>query len=384
MNTNTEIPTKEEFISDFTENEYVQTSFLAAKKELRTTKNGDPYISATLTDRTGQIEARVWDNVDAIANRFSQGDVVQVQASVSSYRDELQLKIIDLSVLPRNEVDLGDYLPASRWPRDAMFERLQKLLDRQLEDPEVRRFVTELFDLDDIVDSFKTAPAATRNHHNYVGGLLEHTLSMCRLATSIVRHYDNYYPGLVDGDLVLTGCLLHDLGKVVELSQDSVFDYSDDGKLVGHIVEGVEILNRVNHRSQDSFSDELIRELKHLIVSHHGHREYGSPVEPKMAEALLLHQIDMIDSQMNMCGSIADDHESNAENVWANHGFPIGNEMYISPRRTGAAPRSAADPETGPGSESSHPAAAAESKADPDGEQSERDDSDNLKLFDSQ
>lgn len=342
------------FVSELAENTTIQTVFLVSNKAVRETRNGDPYMSLTLTDRTGSIEGRAWDNVPALDARFDVDDFVVVRGRVSSYRDQLQITVADIERLPDEQVDIGDYLPRSRWSADALFDQLLTLIDTHVRSPEMRRFLTQLFSCEDRVRRFKTAPAAVSNHHNYVGGLLEHTLSMARVGMGLTHHYDRYYPGQLDSDLVLAGCVLHDFGKCWELSFARSFSYSTSGKLVGHIVQGVELVSTVALEADPPFDPAMLEQLKHLILSHHGRFEYGSPVLPRTPEALLLHEIDMIDSRMNMVHLARTRHleAGDGAGAWTDYSRLFEGSLYIGQQGDGQwASNTPLDPEklAGPG-----------------------------------
>lgn len=321
------------FASDLVENDFIQTTFLVAEKELRTTRNGDPYLRIALADRTGKIEGRVWDEAESMAERFEADDFVTVRAQVTSYDGELQLKVGDIQRADESELELRDYFPYSRWSGDEMLEELQRLISENVRSDDVRGFLGELFSDETFVEKFKRAPAAKSNHHEYFGGLLEHCLSMARIAVSLGRHYAHYYPGFLNQDLVIAGCIIHDMGKVDELSYERSVNYSTEGKLVGHITQGVEMVTDVAGRMDPPPPDEMIQQLKHLVLSHHGHREYGSPVEPRTPEAMLLHQIDMIDSRMNLFYSHLAEHRDGprADEPWTTYHRALESDVYAGP-----------------------------------------------------
>jgi 3'-5' exoribonuclease len=186
-----------------------------------------------------------------------------------------------------------------------MFAQLKELLHEHIKSPAVLNFLRTLLAQDALAARFKQAPAATSNHHNYLGGLLEHVLSMARMACMLCDHYARYYPGLIDRDLVIAGCILHDLGKSEELSWERGFEYTTQGQLIGHIPRGIELIEEAAARMSPAPPDGLLLQLKHLVLSHHGKLEYGSPVRPRTPEAILLHELDMIDSRMSMCFAVA-------------------------------------------------------------------------------
>jgi 3'-5' exoribonuclease len=321
------------FIADLVDLATVQTTFLVTQKAIRETKNGAPYLNVTLQDRTGSIEARAWDNAQVLANRFDQDDFVVVRGRVGSFRDQLQITIADIERVEDSDVDPGDYLPQSRWPGDALFTQLVELLNQGLKSGAMRRFFDVLFSDEDLRRRYILAPAAVSNHHNFISGLIEHTLSMARLAHRILDHYERYYPGMLNGDLVLAGCVLHDMGKIDELGYRRGFEYTTEGRLVGHIVRGVEIINETALRASPPFDPDMLTQLKHMVLSHHGKLEYGSPTVPKMPEALLLHEIDMLDSRMNMCWNVFEKHQSrgngSAVQSWTDYQRLFDSSLYV-------------------------------------------------------
>ncbi len=320
------------FISQLVDDTPVETIFLAASKAVRETRNGDPYLCITLQDRTGTIEARCWDDALVFDERFSSDDFVAIRGRVSSYRGELQITVNDVERIPDTAVNLSDFLPHSRWDADLLFEQLYELVDQVIESTEVRRFLLALLDDESFTDRFRRAPAAVSNHHAYLAGLLEHSLSMARLAVTMGRHYQAYYPGLVDTDLLVAGCIIHDMAKIDELEYRRSFDYSTEGRLVGHIVRGAEWVGQVAAAVDPPLDDNLTTQLKHLVLSHHGKKEYGAPVTPKSPEALLLHQIDLIDSRMNSvwnaCQSLVEDPSNTDE--WSDYQRQFSSFLYIA------------------------------------------------------
>jgi len=370
------------FITDLTEDQFVQSTFLVTSKERRTTRRGDPYLSLTLADRTGEIDGRIWDDAEAMAERFDADDFVDVRADVETYNDERQLNIGDIKQIADSEVTLRDYLPHSQWDGDALFDQLERLVDEHVESDLVRRFVDELFSDPDFVARFKRAPAAKSNHHDYFGGLLEHCLSMARVAVSLGRHYAHYYPGFLNQDLVIAGCILHDIGKVDELSYERSVSYSTEGKLVGHITQGVEMVTAVAGRMDPAPPEALVQQLKHLVLSHHGHCEFGSPVEPRTPEAMLLHEIDMIDSRMNLYVSHLEEHRDGvaADEPWTSYHRALESDVYAGPSESPswAAPLSPElDAVPGPGSDPGDRGSASGDEAETDSE-----DSETMNLFD--
>ena len=319
---------KKIYIDQIAPDAFVQSTFLVTSKVIRQTRQGQEYLSVTLSDRGGSLAARAWDEVATLASRFEEGDYVAVRAQAQLHQQTLQLTLMDLERLEPQDVDARDYLPASRWPGESMLEQLRALLQEQISSPVMQAFLRALLEHEPLVQRLLVAPAATSNHHAYLGGLLEHALSMMRLAVMVADHYARYYPKLLNKDLLLAGCLLHDLGKVRELAYESRLDYTTHGRLIGHIAHGVELIEQAASRMSARPPEDMLLQLKHLVLSHHGRLDYGSPVRPQTPEAIALHEIDMLDSRMNMCWMLAD-----ATRCAAQGASPAGGSRWSEPSR---------------------------------------------------
>ncbi len=282
---------KETFVNVLKAGESVDDAFVARDKQLAHKKNGDPYLSLSLVDRSGDIKAVIWDNVRAINKVFEAGDYVRVKGNVREYKDTLQVVVRHLERADPDHVDAKDFLPATDRDVNQMLDQLIQI-SKTVEDKHLSRLLAAFFADKTFVDLFKTAPAAKKMHHAYLGGLLEHTLSIVRLIQAVSTHYKG-----VDKNLLLTGGILHDIGKVYELSYETHIDYSDPGRLLNHIVIGVEMLEKRISRLHD-FPQDLSVLLKHLIVSHHGTRDFGSPEPPKTLEAIILNYLDDMDAKV--------------------------------------------------------------------------------------
>src|SRR4051794_6486489 len=282
---------KSPYVSELQPNNIITASFLVQHKDIRQKKTGEPYLTLILGDRTGEIEAKMWDNVADVMNTFERDDFLRVRGLLQVYHNRLQLTVHKLQKQDSESVDYTDYFPASERNIDEMYrelagvvagvgnEHLRLLLTAVIEDPEIAR-------------KLRIAPAAKNVHHAYLGGLLEHVVSMCGLARLIGVHYKD-----VDMDLLIAGVVLHDIGKIQELTYDRSFGYSSEGQLLGHIVIGLRIMDE-KVRTMPGFPPRLRSLLEHMIISHHGELEYGSPKVPVFPEALLLHHIDNLDSKM--------------------------------------------------------------------------------------
>jgi 3'-5' exoribonuclease len=299
-------------VGDELENE----PFLIQDSTLRETKDGRPYLLGTLRDKTGQLAFVFWDIPSYAENWTQAGSTVFVTGRVVRYKDALQITITDMN--QNLEPILADLLPSSRRTQEEMVAELREKIGT-LGEP-WRRLVTHLLLDNSFLHDFSNAPAARNMHHAYIGGLLEHTLSMATVANFLVGHYP-----FVNRDLLLAGTLLHDMGKVIEYDTSKSFTFSEDGRLVGHITRAVVLVEKAAAELGDIPEDNL-RHLVHLIAAHHGTQEWGSPVVPKTLEAILLHQIDLLDSRVQ--GFF--DHLANdsGEEAWtAKSSFMFGTEL---------------------------------------------------------
>ena len=283
---------KKRFITDIRAGDRVDDIFVLSEKILSQKRDGNNFLNVTLSDKTGTIKGVVWDNVDQIAAGITSGDFAHVNGSVSDYRGTLQVVIKKMAPFSSDRIDPSDFLPQTSRDIEGMFERLVKRTDSITTDY-LKALIDAFFKDKEFVNKFKTAPAGKKMHHAYIGGLLEHTLSMVSLADKIAGHYSG-----IDRDLLLSGAILHDIGKIDEFEYQFKIDYSDKGRLLNHIVIGIKMvddkLSGIEH-----FPEDQMLLLKHMIVSHHGTREFGSPEPPKTIEAVLLNYIDEIDSKVN-------------------------------------------------------------------------------------
>lgn len=293
------------WVKDIKEDDIVDGLYLVKSKRLAQTKNGAPFLSLTLSDRTGDIETRVWEKADDLAAVFSEGDILNINGKAGIYRNQIQLTISSLS--PSNEDDPALFLETS--PRDIseMMGELKKII-RKIKDPDLRKLLNSFISDHDFTRKFKEAPAAKNFHHGYIGGLLEHTLSVCRLAINICE----LYPDL-DKDLLIAAAFLHDIGKIREFTFERSIDYSNEGRLLGHLVLGVSMLEE-KLEGLKNFPGETAVYLKHMILSHHGEYEFGSPKRPKFLEAIVLHHIDDLDAKMNGISRFIS--KDNKDGIW--------------------------------------------------------------------
>ena len=281
------------FISDLKEGDVVSQVFHLASRNRLLTRSGKPYLSLTLGDKTGTISAKVWDNADAIHAALGAAEFVRITGTVEKYMDELQLKVDHVKVVRTEDLDLKDFLPASTKNPDEMLRELRNIAETAA-DPHLRSLLDLIFADRDLVEGFKASPAAKHLHHRFVGGLLEHTLSVTRICDWLCTHYEN-----LKRDLLIAGAILHDMGKVYELRSSPSFDYTTEGRLVGHLILGWSLVEEKIRQIPD-FPRETRINLEHLILSHHGMREYSSPVVPQTVEAMLLYQVDDLDAKVQL------------------------------------------------------------------------------------
>ena len=282
---------KSPYVGELEPNKIITTSFLVHVKEIRHKKSGEFYLSLTLGDRTGDLDAKMWDNVAEVLDEFERDDFVKVKGMVQVFHNRPQLTIHKVRRMDESEVDYADYFPASKRDPEQMWRELQAIV-AGISNPHLKGLLDAVFADEDIARRYRHAPAAKQIHHAFLGGLLEHVLSVCGMAQLAAAHYPN-----VDRDLLLTGVLLHDIGKVYELNYERGFSYSEEGQLIGHISIATRILCD-KLRGLPDFPPRLRVLVEHMILSHHGHLEFGSPKLPSFPEALLLHYLDDMDSKM--------------------------------------------------------------------------------------
>lgn len=285
------------FANELEPNQQVQTTFLVLNKDVRQKKTGEPYLSLLLGDKTGDIDAKMWDGVAEIMDTFDRNDYIKIRGQATVYQNKLQLRVDRLIRADEREVEPGDYFPASKRDRDEMYAELMGYIDT-MRNPHLKALLEAFFADSDIARRYKTAPAAKSIHHAWIGGLIEHVLSLMTLARFTARHYAE-----IDEDLLLTGVVLHDIGKIYELTYERGFGYSDEGQLVGHILIALRMLDE-KVKQVPGFPPKLRLLVEHMVASHHGELAYGSPKVPCFLEAMLLHHLDNLDSKMETVRTI--------------------------------------------------------------------------------
>ena len=280
------------YINEIKENDQLDSLFLVKEKSSGITKTGNTYLRLKLVDRSGEMEGRVWTLVENLAESFEKDDFVRIMGKAVSFQEHLQLNITHIEKVREEEILFSDFFPVTEKDIDAMFLSLLEI-SRQIKNPHLNRLLQLFWEDESFIKLFKMAPASKWLHHNYLGGLLEHTLSLAQLVLINASHYDG-----LNLDLLLTASILHDLGKVDELSYQRSFDYSDEGRLLGHIVLGIERVEDKIRQLPD-FPKDLSTLLKHFLLSHHGQYNWGSPKRPMTLEAVMLHFLDDMDAKIN-------------------------------------------------------------------------------------
>jgi 3'-5' exoribonuclease len=296
---------KEIYVADLGkfENQAVVTFFAVTSRQLRSRKDGGQYMALILGDRTGQIESRMWENFADTVAVFEQGDVVKVRAEVCRYNGRLQLNLEKLRLAAADEFELADYVPHTRKNVEELWSALVRSVD-SFSDLSLQALVRSFLNDPVFAAAFREAPAAKNLHHAWLGGLLEHVVSLVGICELAAQHYPE-----INRDLLLTGAILHDIGKLEELRWGTSFDYTLEGQLVGHITMGIAMIEKKLATLPD-FPPELRMLVEHMVISHHGKLEFGSPKMPMIPEAVLLHYLDDIDAKMHTMRSEFDRHEA--------------------------------------------------------------------------
>ena len=315
---------KEFFISECSqqENKIVTSSFVVASKQVKAKKNGEPYLALVLADRTGQIEAKMWDNVEEFILAFEQDDFLKIKGLINKYKNRFQLTIHKLRRMEEGEIDFTDYLPKTTKDIGELWRTLTEFV-ATFQNPHLKSLI-ELFMADaEIAERYRNAPAAKTLHHAYIGGLLDHVVSLFRSCDLICRNYPQ-----VNRDLLLTGAFLHDIGKIQELTYNRAFSYTTRGQLLGHMIIELEMLQAKLTKLPD-FPAELKTLLEHMIISHHGQYDFGSPKLPMFPEALMLHYLDDLDSKMEAMRAHFE-REAELEGPWTSYNASLGRPLLDS------------------------------------------------------
>jgi 3'-5' exoribonuclease len=313
------------YVNELTHQESVDQIFLVSNKQLRPNRNGNLYLQVDLSDRGGSISGRLWNASENIYRGFEDGDYVRVEGTAQIYQGAMQMIVTHISRALSGEVDPEDFMPLVAVDIDRLAARMRELL-RGMKNHHLRA-IAECFLMDDeLMRMLSLAPAGVKNHHAYHGGLMEHITNLMESCTRVAP----LYPAL-DADLLLTGAFLHDLGKVDELSYQRGFAYTDEGQLIGHLVMAVGMLDakvrQAEELSGEPIPQEIVLRLKHMIVSHHGEYEYGSPKLPMTLEAVALNLLDNLDAKLHSFEQQMRD-DPNVESPWTLFNANLGRKLY--------------------------------------------------------
>jgi 3'-5' exoribonuclease len=345
---------KSPYVNELKPNQLVESSFLVQSKEIRQKKGGELYLSLMLADRSGELDAKMWDNVNDVLNEFERDDFVKVKGIVQVFHNKPQMTIHKMRRMDESEVEFTDYFPSSRRDAEEMWRELRGLV-AQMRNPHLKGLLEAMLDDEDIARRYRRAPAAKQIHHAFLGGLIEHVLSVCALAKATAAHYAN-----IDYDLLLTGVVLHDIGKIYELNYERGFSYSSEGQLIGHMSIAMRMVGD-KLRGLPDFPP-LVRTLvEHMILSHHGRLEFGSPKVPQFPEALLLHYLDDLDSKME-CMRALIENDRQVEGCFTSYHPALERSALKKDRYLNAAAPPEAQPEVA--ASEGRPQAAAEARPD--------------------
>jgi len=317
------------------ENKIVTSTFVVISKQIKPKKSGDPYLALTLGDRTGQIEAKMWDNVEDSLDAFEQEDFIKVKGLLNRYKGRFQITIHKLRKLGEAEIDFADYLCKTTKDIGELWQTLAGFV-ASFENEHLKALVEAFMSDPEIAEAYRNAPAAKALHHAYLGGLLDHAVSLVRSCDLLSRNYPQ-----INRDLVLTGAFLHDIGKIYELNYNRNFSYTTRGQLLGHMIIELEMLH-AKLAQLKGFPEELKILVEHLIISHHGRYEFGSPKLPMFPEALMLHYLDDLDSKMEAMRAHFE-REAGVDGAWTGYNSSLGRPLLNSRKflETSAAARAA-------------------------------------------
>jgi len=312
------------------ENKVITSSFVVVGKQIKPKKTGEPYLALTLGDRSGQLEAKMWDNVEEVLDAFEQDDFLKIKGLINKYKNRFQLTIHKLRKLGESEIDFADYLPKTGKDIDELWQTLTGFVS-SFQNPHLKSLIQAFMADPEIAAAYRNAPAAKTLHHAYIGGLLDHVVSLFRSCDLMCQNYPS-----INRDLLLTGAFLHDIGKIHELTYNRSFSYTTKGQLLGHMIIELEML-QAKLAPLPGFPEELKTLIEHLIISHHGQYDFGSPKLPMFPEALMLHYLDDLDSKMEAMRAQFE-RESGIDSPWTSYNSSLGRpllntEKFLTPKK---------------------------------------------------
>jgi 3'-5' exoribonuclease len=328
---------KSPYISELADGQPVISYFLVCGKEIcSAARTGKKWLQLELGDKTGVIQGKMWEGFETAAATLAADDVVKVQARVKLYNGKLELTVDKIRKAETEEYALEDLVPHTTQSVDVLKRQLEGYI-AGVKNPWIKRLLTEVLDDPRVAGKYERAPAAMTMHHAYVGGLLEHVVSLCKLCRSTAEQYAE-----LDADLLIAAAVLHDIGKIEEMSYGRAIQYTAEGELLGHILIGCELVGR-KMDAIEGFPPKLKTLLLHLIASHHGQLDFGSPKVPQFREAVIFHYLDEIDSRIGAMRRAVDSPEGDEE--WTGRVPALGRKLLRSDRYLGAAPQAAASGE---------------------------------------
>ncbi len=317
------------FISSITERENIDQVFLVSEKQLRANRNGNSYLQLRLADKTGSVIGMLWNAGDAVFNSFENGNFLRVQGTTQVYNGNLQMIVTRVEKVDRSTIDLADFETVNSAEIEKLAAKLAEIL-RSIRNVYLRQLAERFLADEAFMAKFCAAPAGVKNHHAHRGGLLTHVVSLMEVCRSVAPHYPE-----VDPELLLVGAFLHDAGKIDELTYDGELGYSDEGQLIGHLVMAVGMVDskvaEVEKLSGQAFPTELALRIKHMVVSHHGEYEFGSPKLPMTMEALALHHLDNLDAKLFAASQILKE-DLNSESPWTSYNAPLARKFFKGKR----------------------------------------------------
>jgi 3'-5' exoribonuclease len=311
---------KRQFVKDLKAGTIVNDIFWCSRRDLKDRRDGGQFLTFEIRDRTGAMPAIMWDKIEDGLNYIADGSFCHVQGRVGDYQGRLQITVNAVYPVEPVQVSRTDFLPTSRFDSADLVNELLGYIS-SIKNPPLRALLESLFNNQQFREQFAQAPAAVRVHHAWLGGLLEHTVMMCRLA----QHLPEVYPE-IDRDLILAGCILHDIGKLQEYTTGQAIEHTDEGKLIGHIVLGYQLVADQIKKIPD-FPPDLAKKILHIILAHHGEHEYGAPKTPKFPEAFLVFFLDYLDSRLAIFRAAI---EKNRGVRWTEFNDYLETDIYIS------------------------------------------------------
>jgi len=311
------------FINQIQPGLQINDIYMVTQPVLRNTSRGDLYIAMYLSDRTGKVNARMWRTTQSVYNQLPTEGFIHIRGVSELYQNALQIVVNDLVVVEADKVSLADYMPKTKKNVSQMFNETKEIL-AGIRHAGLKALVEEFLTDTDLMRQFCTAPAAMQMHHSYLGGLLEHTHSMLKVAKAILPLYPK-----IQADLVLAAIFLHDIAKTQELSYQMGFSYTDSGQLLGHITQGIQMINRkvdALAKKEIVLDKAVLDSLNHIIISHHGQYDFGSPKLPATAEAFMVYYIDDLDAKMNQVTELIDNQPGDSD--WTAYQKPLETRLY--------------------------------------------------------